>query len=521
MSDETDSSQPGKGRPGKKVSLRTLIVLASDAFPFVTEHLGPVQGRSLSGAMETALVERLPPDDQLSDREVAQVFMGCTCGVAEEPNTPVFKPLTPEQVDQLTYADVGGFARDYLEKVAKQPAQEDAIAGFAAVAREQRRRIAEDLAKHGKDVRESMRSLSANSSIMQNWQALQEAVQGPALRMQREFERAMGPASRATDAIRDALAAIQRPAMATDAIRDFIEAERTRADHLRSIEDRLQADMDAYRRDLDLVSTSTVERLRRELEGPAASAVAELQRQLANPVAKALDEMKHQLEGPAATALAEMQRQLDSARDVAVERIRTDLEHLPDDIGADSNEPETLELELPRLPSIHESPLGRTALAVEGLREASGRMEAAMGVIVNQAGKASDLISNVSGTIQTEAREFQSQSDRQTKKAMSYARFSLIVAAVALGVSAWFSWLGYNADRAEARTQGLETKAVIEQLREQNGQLGALVAAQRITSQRQSPAANQTPSTSPIPAPSTPGGKGRPKPQPAAKPGRP
>lgn len=502
MANEGDSVPEHTPEPlaKKKTSLRTLIALSVDAFPFTTEHLGTVQGRSLSGPMENALVERLPSKSTLSDLAVSRIFMGCTCGLAGEPNTPVFQPLTPDQADQLTDADVRGFASQYLTNVAKRPESNDVIADFAIYAREQRDRIAQELDKHGQAVRESMRNLSVNSGIMQNWQALQDAVQGPAVRMQRELERAMGPAHRATDAIREALEAIQRPAMATNAMRAIIDSEQARTEHLRSIEGRLQADMDAYRRQLDLVNSSAMERLRNELEGPATRALAELQRQLNPPIATALDEMRRQLEGPAGDALAQMQRQLDSARDLTMERFRTDLASLPDDVD-DPDAADTLELELPRLAPIPDT-MGRTALAVERLHEVGGRMEAAMGVIVNHAGKASDLIQEVSGTIQTEAREFQKQSEAQTSKAIVYARISLAVSAIALAAGAVIGGLGYSADRAEARSQDADTKVLIRELREQNQKLGALVTAQKVSAPV--PASNQMVPTPPKAAPASP-----------------
>lgn len=69
--------------------------------------------------------------------------------------------------------------------------------------------------------------------------------------------------------------------------------------------------------------------------------------------------------------------------------------------------------------------------------------------------------------------------ERMQGSAAGYARFSLAVSAAALVISAVFGWLGYNADRSEARSQDVATQVLIEQLRERNRQLNVLVVEQR------------------------------------------
>lgn len=139
-------------------------------------------------------------------------------------------------------------------------------------------------------------------------------------------------------------------------------------------------------------------------------------------------------------------------------------------------------MEAPRFPEllpISETPVGRTADAVERLAAAGERIERAVNAIVEQAGEVSDLIIGVSSTIQTESKTFQDQTTVSTKSALRYGRVSLVVAAAALVVSAVTGVWGFSADRADAKAQDQQSTQLLAKLRTQNLQMAALLTQQQ------------------------------------------
>lgn len=126
-------------------------------------------------------------------------------------------------------------------------------------------------------------------------------------------------------------------------------------------------------------------------------------------------------------------------------------------------------------PPISETPIGRTASAVEELREAGQRMEDAMGTVVEQAGNVSGLVGQVFTTIKEEA----SRSQKQTNRALRLAALSLAVSAMALAVSAYFSREGFLADRSDAKTGDDASAKVIQRLDDQNALMRALIDESR------------------------------------------
>ena len=116
-----------------------------------------------------------------------------------------------------------------------------------------------------------------------------------------------------------------------------------------------------------------------------------------------------------------------------------------------------------KVPPLHETLVGRTAIAVEKLGEAGERMEQAMSLVVEQAGNVSGLMGQVLSKIETEA----ANSQQAARQAFRLSAISLAVAALALVVSAYFSVVGYQADRQDAksgdRSSAVMTKRVEEQ----------------------------------------------------------
>jgi hypothetical protein len=131
------------------------------------------------------------------------------------------------------------------------------------------------------------------------------------------------------------------------------------------------------------------------------------------------------------------------------------------------------ERELPLLlpPPIHETPIGRTAVAVEHLHDIGQRMESAMTVVVEQAGNVSGQMGQVLEKIGEEAEKGQ----RATKWAQIIAVGSLIVSALAFAASAYFSQVGYDADRQDTIAGNEATATMTRELEEQNALLRELL----------------------------------------------
>lgn len=454
MSNEDDPPDPAEqaAAPPPKQSLSSFLFKVADAFPFETENLGTIQGRSLSGQMEKALIARLPAKEPLSDLEVGRIFVGCSSGIAEAPNKPVWNPLTPEQAALLTDADVVGYASQYLAKVAKSTPSTDPVASLAAYARAERKRIAEDLEKHGNAVRDSMRDIAATSSVMQNWKELQLSIDGSAADMQRAMKLAMGPASRATDSLREAMDSLHGPRQR--AIDEFL-AQRA------SLRGPIHEAMDAAKAQDELVRSSF---------GP--SALQDVMRDFENQVnrpALATEQLRESLEG------------LDSDYSPSISR-------LP-------------EIHMPKMPRFEETAGGRTALAVEALRDVGEGMDEKMDLIVGQADNVATLITGVTGEIQEQAKRIQQHSEAQTDKTMRNARWSLCVAAAALVVSAAFGIAGYLGDRDDAKAQAAHAAAMLNALQDQNAKLEVLVQEQAAPAKAAPPPVPAPPRVLPKPAP--------------------
>lgn len=442
MSNEDDPPDPAEqaAAPPPKQSLSSFLFKVADAFPFETENLGTIQGRSLSGQMEKALIARLPAKEPLSDLEVGRIFVGCSSGIAEAPNKPVWNPLTPEQAALLTDADVVGYASQYLAKVAKSTPSTDPVASLAAYARAERKRIAEDLEKHGNAVRDSMRDIAATSSVMQNWKELQLSIDGSAADMQRAMKLAMGPASRATDSLREAMDSLHGPRQR--AIDEFLAQ-------------------------------------RASLRGPIHEAM---------DAAKAQDELVRSSFGSSAL------EGLDSDYSPSISR-------LP-------------EIHMPKMPRFEETAGGRTALAVEALRDVGEGMDEKMDLIVGQADNVATLITGVTGEIQEQAKRIQQHSEAQTDKTMRNARWSLCVAAAALVVSAAFGIAGYLGDRDDAKAQAAHAAEMLNALQDQNAKLEVLVQKQAAPAKAAPPPVPAPPRVLPKPAPPATSSKPAPPPVP-------
>lgn len=140
---------------------------------------------------------------------------------------------------------------------------------------------------------------------------------------------------------------------------------------------------------------------------------------------------------------------------------------------------------LQSLPPIEETPIGRTAIAVEKLSKAGKRMEIAMNLVVEQAGNVSEQMGQVLEKIEAEA----GKSQKTARLALRIGGLSLLVSAVALGTSAIFSWLGYRADREDAKNGDPGTAQVVRELQGQNAALRSVLAELR--SQRKAAASLQ------------------------------
>jgi hypothetical protein len=279
-------------------------------------------------------------------------------------------------------------------------------------------------------MQDSLRSISANAGIMQNWKSILRSVQAPVFNIQRELLRAMGPSALIGDSLRNAVEAIQgkRISFPTSVISDSL--------------------------------SQAVEAIKKQDESAKLA--------LGDSVKQAMDNLRSPID---------RSRYFGRTSDDLRPQIDSGFHH--GDHLATMRSPSPDLIHLPEPPPFHETPLGRTAIAVEGLREAGERMEAAMDIIVGQAGEVSKLIGEVSGTIQGESRLFQAQSKIQTTKAVRYSRWSLGVAAGALVVSAVVSLAGYNADRTEALAQDDDAERMFLQMTQASANLAEVVNQQK------------------------------------------
>lgn len=121
------------------------------------------------------------------------------------------------------------------------------------------------------------------------------------------------------------------------------------------------------------------------------------------------------------------------------------------------------EISIPKLPPEHKTPVGRTAIAVEKLGEVGHRMEEAMGLVLEQAGNVSRMVGEVLTQIEQEA----AKSQRAARHAFWVGAISLLLAALALGLSAYLSLVGYRADREDARSNDRASTLLAERVGEQ------------------------------------------------------
>lgn len=132
-----------------------------------------------------------------------------------------------------------------------------------------------------------------------------------------------------------------------------------------------------------------------------------------------------------------------------------------------------------RPPPLEDTAHGRTMMAAEQLVEAAERFEGLMENVVSQVGATADLVGGVTQAIKEEARDFESRTAAQTKSAISYAKWSFIVSAIALVVSAGAAiWdqLGSATDSAEVAARAASQLSELTQI---NQRLDEQVTLQR------------------------------------------
>jgi hypothetical protein len=197
----------------------------------------------------------------------------------------------------------------------------------------------------------------------------------------------------------------------------------------------------------------------------------QLGKSVVGPVGSLREEMRRML-GPIGSmqaSIGDALRDLNGESDRALSALKNFDAHIafPERPSSFNYEPV---LRIPELPPIGETPMGRTAIAVEELSRAGQRMEEAMGFVVEQAGNVSEKMGQVLSKIETES----AKSQLAARWALAIGGISLLVSAVALGASAYFSHAGYWADREDARSDGQAARELTEQVRQQTAVLQAM-----------------------------------------------
>jgi hypothetical protein len=177
--------------------------------------------------------------------------------------------------------------------------------------------------------------------------------------------------------------------------------------------------------------------------------------------------------------------------------------------GAVSARPEPIDLSAFKPPPVEKTPGGRTMLAAESALEAVTRIEAAINVIVTQAGNVSELIGRVIKEIEDQGGKMQARTEAQTNRALRYARWSLVVSATALAVSAVFSALTYFQGRNAAHEAAQDTRALVIQAQRQSESLAKLVERTALPSARKATPASSSAGVQRLPLPTTPDGHGK------------
>lgn len=375
MSDNDDQNKPS----APKESIGKFVIRLTTPFELETEGLGKILCRRMTMKGSGVFSKRLKSLDGVENAKLIRIYLGCVSGLRIEDAEKLPEPLTEDEVNKLTDADIILFARAYLTNIAKQENISDPMKEMGDFIRRERAKELEDLKKMAKTINAALR-VNATSDIMKHWSGLSENIKGSFSSIQEEIAKILGPAAAMQTSIADAMRNLQR------------DREKLMSHGLEG------------------VGGSAMNDIREALTGNQASNQATL----IEPPFLRFEPMK-----------------------------------------------------LPELPPVHETPMGRTALAVEGLSEAGQRMEDAMGFIVKQAGNVSDLIKQVFLTIEREAKS----SQQQTQKALKIALLSLGLSVVALAVSAYYSRAGFSADREEAKTGDIASAKVIQRLEEQNALL--------------------------------------------------
>lgn len=225
-------------------------------------------------------------------------------------------------------------------------------------------------------------------------------------------------------------------------------------------------------------SKKLAEMIKRDMEGVAAAIKALNQ----NPSAEALAAFERDSKAVADAVAALEHRSFANALQTADTKARlasafAPQKALPDfadshPIGFQADE--SAMSYLSELPPVEETPVGRTMIAVEALTESSKRMEERVDGVTRLAARVAELISNVIREIRTNAQAFQEQSERQTRKAVTFAKWSIGISVLAVVVSAAFSIKSYLVQRQQLRAESAESAQMLDEVREQNAQLKAI-----------------------------------------------
>lgn len=132
-----------------------------------------------------------------------------------------------------------------------------------------------------------------------------------------------------------------------------------------------------------------------------------------------------------------------------------------------------------RPPPIDQTPDGRTAKGIEKLANAAERFEGLMETVVQQVGTTAELVGGVTQAIKDEAREFERKTAAQTKSAIGYAKWSFIVSAVALAISAGVAVLDRVDSTDDSREAAARARSELSELTQLKQRLDEQITLQR------------------------------------------
>lgn len=161
----------------------------------------------------------------------------------------------------------------------------------------------------------------------------------------------------------------------------------------------------------------------------------------------------------------------------------------PADVFAGYNPPDLRAFDPP---PVEETPHGRTMLAAESASAAVARIEDAIGMIVTQAGRVSELIATVIKEIEDQGRKLQERTEQQTARTLRYARWSLAVSALALVASAAFNAQTYFQGKSATDETAHNTRELVTQAQRQSDSLAKLVESTSKPTVRKPPKANSS-----------------------------